>query len=275
MERYLKDEPKVSIKKERDDLNSSWEFFTAPGPLSGRWSVKVDPFCLDEFNILNDRNTDSLSMSSASSSCSGTSWDSSLSCPVKVKQERVDDEYEDNSDGYENSEKLQKCIKVENIPNSNFKANNNKLTNSIELRLISRINSSTTYHQKSSGATLNSILNSATLKTESHENLPTLTPPSSPEINITKCNTKNNISIIEPDLALLEHQGVFRVSTNQNLVKNTFVRLSANGKHSIGVTRVIQMNTNFQNLNSHKSTNNSSQDIGMMRCMIVHIHSKN
>lgn len=266
MERYLKDEPKlVSIKKERDDLNSSWEFFTAPGPLSGRWSVKVDPFCLDEFHMLNDRNTDSLSMSSASSSCSGTSWDSSSSCPVAVKKERVDDEYEDNSDGYENHEKLQKCIKIENIPNSNFKANSNKLTNSIELRLISRINSSTTYHQSSSGATLNSILNSATLKTESHESLPTLTPPSSPEINITKCNTKNinnnNLSI-EPDLALLEHQGVFRVSTNQNLVKNTFVRLSANGKHSIGLTRVIQMSTNFQNLNSHKSTNNSSQDIG-------------
>ncbi|PNF43693.1 hypothetical protein B7P43_G14617 [Cryptotermes secundus] len=110
MERYLKDEPKLqSYKKLPNDLNTPWNLFTAPGPAAAMavaaaasWA-KVDPLTLDELN-LSERHLDTLSMSSASSACSGVSWDSSLSCAVLVKKEPVEDDEEDEEeDCYEDT----------------------------------------------------------------------------------------------------------------------------------------------------------------------------
>lgn len=98
MERYLKDEPKLqSYKKLPTDLDTPWNLFTAPVPLSSWTKVEVvNPLTLDELN-LSERGLDSLSLSSASSACSGVSWDSSLSCAVLVKKEPVDEDDEDES----------------------------------------------------------------------------------------------------------------------------------------------------------------------------------
>lgn len=96
MERYLKDEPKLqSYKKLPSDLDTPWNLFTAPVPLSSWTKVEVvNPLTLDELN-LSDRHLDSLSLSSASSACSGVSWDSSLSCAVLVKKDSVDEDDDD------------------------------------------------------------------------------------------------------------------------------------------------------------------------------------
>uniref|UniRef100_A0A1B6G7W6 C2H2-type domain-containing protein n=2 Tax=Proconiini TaxID=565685 RepID=A0A1B6G7W6_9HEMI len=101
MERYLKDEPKLqSYKKLPTDLDTPWNLFTAPVPLSSWTKVEVvNPLTLDELN-LSERHLDSLSLSSASSACSGVSWDSSLSCAVLVKKEPMD---EDDEDFYDES----------------------------------------------------------------------------------------------------------------------------------------------------------------------------
>lgn len=87
MENYLKDEPKMSLKKLPSDMDRTW--FATP---TNGWKMEVD--CLDDYG---DRHLDALSTSSASSACS---WDSALSCAVLVKQEPIDDE-EDEEDGYE------------------------------------------------------------------------------------------------------------------------------------------------------------------------------
>lgn len=135
MERYLKDEPKLqSYKKLPTDLDSAWDLFAAPARI------------LEELNY-HDHNLDSLSTSSMSSACSGVSWDSSLSCAVVVKKEKIEED-EDNSDSCEekiehNFSKIPIQIKTEN--------------NAIELRLLARTTAGT------------------------NELLPTLTPPSSPE----------------------------------------------------------------------------------------------
>ncbi|XP_026468124.1 Krueppel-like factor luna isoform X3 [Ctenocephalides felis] len=93
-------------------VDAPWNLFTPPGPTSGSngsqnstpWKVEVvdgGQLCLDELNlvVVADRQLDSLSMSSASSACSGVSWDSNLSCTgtIGVKRER---EY-DCCDDYE------------------------------------------------------------------------------------------------------------------------------------------------------------------------------
>ncbi|GFG39906.1 hypothetical protein Cfor_09075, partial [Coptotermes formosanus] len=91
MERYLKDEPKLqSYKKLPTDLDTPWNLFTAPGPAAAMavaaaasWAKVevVDPLSLDDLN-LSERHLDTLSTSSASSACSGVSWDSSSILPT-------------------------------------------------------------------------------------------------------------------------------------------------------------------------------------------------
>lgn len=102
MERYLKDEPKLqSYKKLPTELDTPWNLFTAPGPLSSWTKVEVvNPLTLDELN-LNERHLDSLSLSSASSACSGLSWGSSLSCAVVVKKEPMEDDEEEEDFCYD------------------------------------------------------------------------------------------------------------------------------------------------------------------------------
>lgn len=288
MDRYLKDEPKPkAFKTEPNDL-MPWEFFTAPGPISGTWSVKVDPLFDD---LLNDRNLDTLSMSSSSSTCSGKSWDSSISCSLVVKKERIDDEYDDSDS---NDEKLVNCRNKNNnnnnnTNNNNIKNNNNNnsigknfntrniqiiksgsttsstaATNKIEL-LIARTPSSSSnhhhHHQLSAGTTLSTMLMPATLSANNqHE---TLTPPSSPESSSTnKCSKNLTLrETAEPELAaIIDNQGIFRVSNGTTLTRNTIVRLS-NSKNSFGVTKILQMsptttnnNANFQQTTTIAST---------------------
>jgi hypothetical protein len=255
MDRYLKDEPKPkAFKTEHGDL-TPWEFWTAPGPISGSWSVKVDPLCFDE--LLNDRNLDTLSMSSSSSTCSGKSWDSSISCSLVVKKERIDDDDYDDSDS--NDEKLVNCRNNNNNNTSNRNFNttkniqiikgSNKVSNStIELLIARTPSSSPLAANKLSASALSTMLMPATL--QSGQNHETLTPPSSPESSSKCSNSKNNNSLTitepEPELALIDNQGIFRVSSNgTTLTRNTIVRLS-NTKNSFGVTKILQMSPNFQ-----------------------------
>lgn len=246
-----------------------WELFTAPGPISGSWSVKVDPLCFDE--LLSDRNLDTLSMSSSSSTCSGKSWDSSLSCSVVVKKERIDDDYEDSDS---NDEKLVRCINNNNTSSKNFNntkniqiiKGSNKLTNSTIELLIARTPSSSPLATNSLSA---SALSSMLLPTgANHDILPTLTPPSSPESS-SKCSNSKNLTISEPELALIDNQGIYRVSNGgTTLTRNTIVRLS-NSKNSFGVTKILQMNPNFQAQltaqkgNSQAQGNSNTNQTGM------------
>lgn len=265
MDRYLKDEPKPkTFKTEPSDL-VPWELFTAPGPISGSWSVKVDPLCFDE--LLNDRNLDSLSMSSSSSTCSGKSWDSSLSCSVVVKKERIDDDYEDSDS---NDEKIVNCINNNNSSSKNFNntkniqiiKSSNKLTNSTIELLIARTPSSSPLATNSlSASALSSMLLPAGAN---HDILPTLTPPSSPESS-SKCSNSKNLTITEPELALIDNQGIYRVSNGTTLTRNTIVRLS-NSKNSFGVTKILQMSPNFQSQIAQKGANAQGNSNQTGRC---------
>lgn len=261
MDRYLKDEPKPKTFKTEPSELVPWELFTAPGPISGSWSVKVDPLCFDE--LLNDRNLDTLSMSSSSSTCSGKSWDSSLSCSVVVKKERIDDDYEDSDS---NDEKLVNCLN-NNTSSKNFNnttrniqiiKGSNKLTKSTIELLIARTPSSSPLATNSlSASTLSSMLLPAGAN---HDILPTLTPPSSPESS-SKCSNSKNLTITEPELALIDNQGIYRVSNGTTLTRNTIVRLS-NSKNSFGVTKILQMSPSLHAQLAQKGANaqgNSNQ----------------
>ena len=232
-----------NFKKEPSEL-VPWELFTAPGPISGSWSVKVDPLCFDE--LLNDRNLDTLSMSSSSSTCSGKSWDSSISCSVVVKKERIDDDYEDSDS---NDEKLNCRNNNSSIKNFNNTKSiqiikgSNKLTNSTIELLIARTPSS------SSSLAMNSLSASALSSMlipagANHDILPTLTPPSSPESS-SQCSNSKNITLMEPELALIDNQGIYRASNGTTLTRNAIVRLS-NSKSSFGVTKILHMSPNVQ-----------------------------
>ncbi|XP_026682052.1 midasin-like [Diaphorina citri] len=92
MEKYLKEEPKLpSFKKSDFSDGPRWNLFTTPVPITN-WTTKVevvDPLHLDDMN-LSDKQVDS--------SCSSSSWDSSLSCAFRLKKERLDpDSLEDES----------------------------------------------------------------------------------------------------------------------------------------------------------------------------------
>lgn len=180
MERYLKDEPKVYLKKLATD---PWDLFAAPARI------------LEELNY-HEHNLDSLSTSSMSSACSGASWDSALSCAVMVKEEKIEED-EENSDSCEeklehNFSKIPIQIKTENA---------------IELRLLTRT-------------------------ADPNELLPTLTPPSSPESIRTTTDA---------EVALLGHQGIFKVTSPNHLPRSAIVRLTTAGKNAVSVTRFIQV----------------------------------
>lgn len=82
MERYLKEEPKLPCKKLSTDLDTPWNLFTAPVP----WSkVEMVDSLIDDLNL---NNSDIEAFSCASTNCS---WDSPLSCSVRVKKEPDDD----------------------------------------------------------------------------------------------------------------------------------------------------------------------------------------
>ncbi|EAT37932.1 AAEL010126-PA [Aedes aegypti] len=219
MERYLKDEPKLqTYKKLPADLDTPWDLFAAPGPISG-WKVEVDSCCLEDLN-LNDRHSDSHSNSSSSSTssspCSG-SWDSSssLSCAVVVKKERLDpdDDEDNNSDSYdEQSEKFGKISLHHHLHHPQ---------NAIELRLVARATTS--------------------------DLLPTLTPPSSPESHLSIGSKLAATVKSEPEIALLDHQGFLRVTTGTHIPRNAIVRLTtSSSKGTVGLTRVIQVSPQLQ-----------------------------
>lgn len=286
MDRYLKDEPKQkSFKSEPEDL-TPWEFLTSGRPLNGSWSVKVDQLCFDE--LLNDRNLDTLSMSSSSSTCSGKSWDSSISCSLLVKKERIDDDYDDSDsndeklmrscsnihNNYINHNNVTKIFHKNNNSNSNINKsfNNNKTiqvikgsnknsNSTIELVIARSPPSSPLVTNQLSGTTLSTMLMPPAL--QSGQNHETLTPPSSPESS-NKCSNSKNLTIreMEPEqLALIENQGIYRVSsTGTTLTRNTIVRLS-NTKNSFGVTKILQMNPNFHSTIAQSGKSNGQGNI--------------
>lgn len=75
-----------------------------------------------------------------------------------------------------------------------------------------------------------------------NESLPTLTPPSSPESATIRPTN-------EAELALLGHQGLFKVASaaahgTNHLPRSAIVRLTTAGKNAVSVTRIIQVNQN-------------------------------
>lgn len=212
MERYLKDEPKISLKKLATD---PWDLFAAPARI------------LEELNY-HEHNLDSLSTSSMSSACSGASWDSALSCAVVVKEEKVEED-EENSDSCEeklehNFSKIPIQIKTENA---------------IELRLLTRT-------------------------ADPNELLPTLTPPSSPESIRTTTDA---------EVALLGHQGIFKVSSPNHLPRSAIVRLTTagNGKNAVSVTRFIQVSQGIPTAIAQRTngTTSSSPTSGWLLYFVV------
>ena len=227
MERYLKDEPKLqSYKKLPTDLDTPWHLFTAPGPAAAMavaaaasWAKVevVDPLTLDELN-LSERHLDTLSMSSASSACSGVSWDSSLSCAVLVKKEPVDEDEEDEEeDCYEDTVSSSSDSRRHQGAVNN--SGNNTSVNPLELRLVARASSA--------GQSI----------------LPTLTPPSSPESGQGHSNSSNSsssgsVSSSAGDVSM--GQGLLRVASGAP--RSAIVRLTA--RNSTGVTRLISVTQN-------------------------------
>ncbi|XP_067003451.1 Krueppel-like factor luna [Anabrus simplex] len=213
MERYLKDEPKLqSYKKLPTDLDTPWNLFAAPAvAAAASWSTKVevvDPLTLDELN-LSERPLDTVSLSSASSACSGVSWDSSsLSCAVLVKKEPVEDEEEDEEDCYEDADL---------VSSSSDRRQQAALTsdsNPLELRLVAR--------SSSAGQSI----------------LPTLTPPSSPESGQgnSNSNSSNSSSSSSSDATTGGH-GLLRVASGTGS-RSAILRLTS--VSSPGVISVTQ-----------------------------------
>lgn len=210
MERYLKDEPKLqSYKKLSAELDTPWDLFAAPARI------------LEELTYHHEHNLDSLSTSSMSSACSGVSWDSTLSCAVVVKQEKIEDD-EDNSDSCEeklehNFSKIPIQIKTEDA---------------IALRLLSRTG-------------------------DPNELLPTLTPPSSPES--IRTTTEAELALLghhHPGLfkvssaSHLTHSAIVRLTTaGKNSVSVTrFIQVSQ------GIpTAISHRSTSSSNLSSPSS----------------------
>jgi krueppel-like factor 6/7 len=75
---------------------------------------------------------------------------------------------------------------------------------------------------------------------------------------MNKCSKNNNLTIretTEPELAaIIDNQGIFRVSNGTTLTRNTIVRLS-NSKNSLGITKILQMSpTQTTNANLQQTT---------------------
>lgn len=186
MERYLKEEPKLqSCKKLSTDLDTPWNLFTAPVP----WTkVEVVDSLIDDLNL---NNSDIEAFSCTSTNCS---WESPLSCSVRVKKEPVDDysdalcsttrlkkeTLEDFDDPLRCSVKMKKShndydslscavrVKKEPIDEYEFDDVNYEDQNRFKFNFIGRGSSA-------------------------HESiLPTLTPPSSPESGLN--NSSSNSS---------------------------------------------------------------------------------
>lgn len=240
MERYLKDEPKLqSYKKLPNDLNTPWNLFTAPGPAAAMavaaaasWA-KVDPLTLDELN-LSERHLDTLSMSSASSACSGVSWDSSLSCAVLVKKEPVeDDEDDEEEDCYEDT--ISSNSGSRRYQGTASGTGSNSSGKPVELRLLARTSSS------------------------AQSILPTLTPPSSPESgqghsNSSSSSSSGSVASSAGDVSV--GQGLLRVANGAP--RSAIVRMTA--RSSPGVTRLISVTQNpFTPAPRNNNSSSSSQ----------------
>jgi krueppel-like factor 6/7 len=245
MERYLKDEPKLqSYKKLPNDLDTPWNLFTAPGPAAAMavaaaasWAKVevVDPLTLDELN-LSERHLDTLSMSSASSACSGVSWDSSLSCAVLVKKEPVEeDEDDEDEDCYEDVVSCSSESRMYQSAASSSGSNNSG--NPVELRLVARASSA--------GQSI----------------LPTLTPPSSPESGQGHSNSSNSSSSGSVSSSTGEvsvGQGLLRVASGAP--RSAIVRLTA--RSSPGVTRLISVTQSPFTPIPRNSSSNSQMQVG-------------
>lgn len=217
MERYLKDEPKHHGSKNKlsADLDASpWDMFAAPGgPLSGSWKVEMID---DKLNL----DHDTLSTTSSSSSCSRLSWDAPLSCAVVVKNEPMDEDYDDNSDGYEENSFTSSSSSSNKYHHN---SSSNSSSNSISSSASSKLRNLESHHQ-----------NAIELTLLARSTLPTLTPPSSPEPN-----PKSN-----------QERKVLRISSGTTtLPRNAIVRLT-NGRNSIGVARLIHVNPKYQSVDS-------------------------
>ncbi|CAD7078068.1 unnamed protein product [Hermetia illucens] len=181
LDQYLRDEPKLQTYKNKlhSDIDTSWDLFATPARI------------FEELNI-KEQNLDSISTSSLSSSCSGVSWDSSLSCSVVVKKEKIDEDDGDNSDS---------C--GEKSMSYSLQMNTKK---AIKLRLLA-----TTASPSSSAIDTSSIVASHKVEHNNNDLLPTLTPPSSPESIRAATDT---------ELALINPNGILRIASNGALLNN-------------------------------------------------------
>lgn len=233
----MKDEPKLqSYKKLPTDLDTPWNLFTAPRPAgtvavaaTASWAKVevVDPLTLDELN-LSERHLDTLSMSSASSACSGVSWDSSLSCAVLVKKEHPDEGNDEHEDCFEDTV-------TSSSDSRRVQGSTSSSSNPVELRLLAR--------GSSAGQAI----------------LPTLTPPSSPESaqghsSSNHSSSAGSVSSSAGDVSV--GQGLLRVASGTS--RSAIVRLTA--RNTPGVTQLISVTQNpFSPIPRNSSSNSQVQ----------------
>ncbi|XP_065213406.1 Krueppel-like factor luna isoform X2 [Planococcus citri] len=248
MERYLKEEPKLqSCKKLSSDLDTPWNLFTAPVP----WTkVEVVDSLIDDLNL---NNSDIEAFSCTSTNCS---WESPLSCSVRVKKEPVDDysdplhcsttrlkkeTLEDFDDPLRCSVKMKKShndydtlscvmrVKKEPIDEYEFDDVNYEDQNRFKFNFIGR------------GSLANESI------------LPTLTPPSSPESGLN--NSSSNSSTENYRTTHLKTKNT--VNTGRVSSKNYFTQ---SNKQDASFSVTANQSKNSCSANHTTVSNNSIKD---------------
>lgn len=253
MERYLKEEPKLqSCKKMSTDLDTPWNLFTAPGP----WSkVEMVDSLIDDLNL---NNSDIEAFSCTSTNCS---WESPLSCSVRLKKEPVD-ELDDDDDDVDDDEELTcaaasrlkkqshdldalRCsvVKVKKASSHDYEALS--CTVRVKKEPVDEYEFDDICFEDHNGFKLNYISRGSM----AHQSiLPTLTPPSSPESSI---NNSSSNSSVENYRSGSSHSSHIKTNKNTNVLSgrpNSRHYLSQNGQNSAPSV------TANQSKNSHSSS---------------------
>ncbi|XKL60188.1 hypothetical protein PGB90_001204 [Kerria lacca] len=254
MERYLKEEPKLqSCKKLSTELESPWNLFTAPVP------VEMVDSLIDDLNL---NNSDIEAFSSTSTNCS---WDSPLSCSVRVKKEPIDDD--DDTSLYVTAARVKKesmnfdplrcSIKVEKSPDE---FDSLSCTVMVKKEPIDEYEFDDVSYEDQNHYVSNFICRGS-LANESI--LPTLTPPSSPESGLHNSSSNSSVeNYRSTHLKTKNTSAAGRVSS-----KNYFTQNGQNAVYS--VTAHQSKNSNNNNGVSNKQELSSDAKRKTHKCLFT------
>ncbi len=238
MERYLKEEPKLqSCKKLSTDLDTPWNLFTAPVP----WSkVEMVDSLIDDLNL---NNSDIEAFSCASTNCS---WDSPLSCSVRMKKEPLDDDVDDlpygatlrvRSDSAVEFDPLRCSVKVKRACND---YDTLSCTVRVKKEPIDEYEFDDAAYEDQNRCKYNFIGKGSSAN---ESILPTLTPPSSPESSLNNSSSNSSVENYRGTHLKVKNasNGLGRASS-----KNYFSQNGHNASYSV---------TAHQSKNSNNSSN--------------------